>query len=132
MQNFHPEIEKIVKLVRIWTGAGYTNLDHGANWTKVFHQKGPCFTFDISKVNKFKYVSLKPGDRPAIEFIIAEDNPWKDVGLILHTRSDLPDGFGLIGFIVLPLDEIHKAHKVEFRKKYKQERVNRKSALCKT
>ena len=131
MQNFHPEIGNIVKMVRIWTGAGYTNLDHGAIWTKVFHQKGPCFTFDISKVDKFKYVSLKPGERPGIEFIISKDNPWKDVGLMLHTRFDLPDGFGLNGFIVLSLDEIHKVHKVEFRKQISKKESTRKAPCVK-
>ena len=64
------------------------NNFYGTVWTKVFHQKGPCFAFDISKVDKFKYVSLKPGERPGIEFIIAKNNPWKDLGLILHTKFD--------------------------------------------
>ena len=131
MQNFHPEIGNIVKMVRIWTGAAYTNLDHGAIWTKVFHQKGPCFTFDISKVDKFKYVSLKRGERPGIEFIIAEDNPWKDLGLMLHTRFDLPDGFGFNGFNVLYLDEIHKVHKVEFQKKISKKESTRKAPCVK-
>ena len=131
MQNFHPEIGNIVKMVQIWTGAGYTNLDHGAFWTKVFHQKGPCFTFDISKVDKFKYVSLKPGERPGIEFILAKDNPWKDLGIMLHTRFDLPDAFGLSGFIVLSLDEIHKVHKVEFRKKISKKESTRKAPCVK-
>ena len=131
MQNFHPEIGNIVKMVRIWTGTEYTNLDHGAVWTKVFHQKGPCFTFDISKVAKFKYVSIKPGERPGIEFIIAEDNPWKDVGLMLHTRFDLPDGFVLNGFIVFFFDKIHKVHKVEFRKKISKKESTRKAPCVK-
>ena len=131
MQNFHPEIGNIVKMVRIWTGAGYINLDHGAIWTKVFHQKGPCFTFDISKVDKFKYVSLKRGQRPGIEFIIAEDNPWKDLGVMLHTRFDLPDGFGFNGFLVLNLDEIHKVHKVEFQKKISKKESTRKAPCVK-
>jgi hypothetical protein len=133
MQNFHPEIRYIVEMVRIWTGSGYTNLEHGTVWTKVFHQKGPCFAFDISKVDKFKYVSLKPGERPGIEFIIAKNNPWKDLGLILHTKFDLPDGFGLNGFqqMSLFLDKIHKVHKVEFRKKISKKESTRKGPCVK-
>ena len=128
MQNFHPEIRSILEMVRIWTGSGYVNLDHGTLWTKVFHRKGPCFTFDISKVDKFKYVSLNPGERPGIEFIIAKNNPWKNVGLMLHTRFDLPDAFGYNGiqYIDLFLDEIHKAHKVQFRKKISKKESTRK------
>ena len=84
IQNFHPEIRSILEMIKIWTGSEYVNLDHGTLWAKVFHPKGPCFTFDISKVDKFKYFSLNPGERP--EFIIAKNNPWKSVGLLLHTR----------------------------------------------
>ena len=80
MQNFHPEIENIVEMVQFWTGLEYVNLDHGTVWTKVFHQNGPCYTFDLSKVDKFKYVSLKAGRRPGIEFVMAENNLWRDAG----------------------------------------------------
>ena len=112
-------------------GSGYVNLDHGTLWTKVFHPKGPCFTFDISNVDRFKYVSLKPGERPGIEFIMAKNNPWKDVGLMLHTKFDLPDGFGLNGFNYLSLDEIHKVHKIEFRKQISKKESTRKAPCVK-
>jgi hypothetical protein len=129
VQNYHPEIRNIVETVQLWTGSEYVNLHHGTVWTKVFHHKGPCYTFDISRVEKFKYVLLNSGERPAIEFILAENNPWKDIGLMLHTRFDLPDAYGYNGFqyIDLFLDEIHKVHTVEFRKKISKNESTRKA-----
>ena len=127
---FHPDIRKIVEKVQIFTGSEYVNLDHlyGTVWTKVFHEKGPCYTFDISKVDKFKYVSLNPGERPGMEFIIAENNPWKDAGLTLHTRFDLPDAFVLnVNLFLSSLNDIPKVHKVEFRKKISQRESTRKT-----
>ena len=132
MQNFHPEIRNIVETVELWTGSAYVNLDHGTVSTKVFHHKGPCYTFDVSKIEKFKYVLLKSGERPAIEFTMAENNPWKDIGLMLHTRFDLPDAFELNGFLFLSfLDETHKTHKVEFRKKIMKKETTRKTPCVK-
>ena len=132
--TFHPDIRKIVEKVQIFTGSEYVNLDHlyGTVWTKVFHQKGPCYTFDISKVEKFKYILLNSGERPGIEFIMAENNPWKDVGLMLHTRFDLPDAYELNGYLFLSfLDETRKLHKVEFRKKIIKKETTRKTPCVK-
>ena len=133
--HMHPEIRNIVDMVRLWTGSEYINLHHfyGTVWTKGFHQKGPCYTFDISKVFKFKYISLKPGQRPAIEFIMAENNLWKDAGVILHTRIDLPDAYELNGYSFLSFifDKIHKVHKVEFRKKINKIESTRKAPCVK-
>ena len=129
MQNFHQEIRNIVEMVRLWTGSDYVNLDHfySTVWTKVFHHKGPCYTFDISKVDKFKYVLLNSAERPAIEFIMAENNPWKDAGLMLHTRFDLPDAFELNGYLFLIfLDKKDTVYKVEFRKKISKKESTRK------
>ena len=134
MQNFHPEINNIVELVLFWTGLKYVNLhSYGTLWTKVFHPKrGPCFTFDLSKDEKFKYVSLKAVERPAIEFVMAENNLWKDASLMLHTRFDFPDASKLNGFLELSfLEEIHKVHKVEFRKKISKKESTRKAPCVK-
>ena len=71
MQNPHPEIRNIVEKVQFWTGSEYVNVNHGSVWTKVFHKSyGPCYTFDVSKIEKFKYVSIKAVQRPAIEFVM--------------------------------------------------------------
>ena len=85
----------------------------------IFHNHwGPCYTFDLSKVGKFKYVSIEIGKRSGIEFVMAENNPWKEAMLILHTRSDLPDAYQLNGHTILPfLDEIKQVHNIEFQKK---------------
>ena len=132
MLSFHPEIRNIVEMVQLWTGSEYINLHqfYGTVWTKVFHHKGPCYTFDISRVEKFKYILLNSGERPAIEFSMAENNPWKSVVLMLHTRFDLPVAYELNGYSFLSfLDETYKLHKVEFRKKIIKKETTRK-ALC--
>ena len=133
MQNFHPKIRNIVERVQFWTGSEYENLHHGTVWTKVFHHKwGPCFTFDISKVGKFKYVSLQAGQIPALEFIMAEKNLWKEAVLMLHTRFDFPDAFRLNGYTSLPfLDQNKQIQKFEFRKKISKKESTRKAPCVK-
>ena len=62
--NFHPELKSLVEMVQLWTGSEYVNLHqyYETVWTKVFHNMyGPCYTFDLSKVDKFKYIHLKAG-----------------------------------------------------------------------
>ena len=59
-------------------------------WTKVFHNMyGPCYTFDLSKVDKFKHILLKAGHKPGIEFVMAENNIWRTAVLMLHTMFDM-------------------------------------------
>ena len=126
MQNYHPE--NVVEMVQFWTGSKYVNFN-GKVLTKVFHKKwGPCYTFDLSKVDKFKYVLIEAGTRTGIEFVIAENNPWKEAMLMLHTRSDLPDAYQLNGHTILPFsDEIKQVHNVEFRKKISKKESTRKA-----
>ena len=130
--HMHPKLKNIVEMVQLWTGTEYINLHlFGTVWAKVFHEKGPCYTFDISKVFKFKYVSLKPGQKPAIEFIMAENNLWRDAAVILHTRFDLPDAYELNGYFMDMFDKFHKAHKVDFRKKISMRTSTRKESCVK-
>ena len=135
MQNFHPEIRTIVEKVQFMAGSEMVNLDnfYGTVWKKVFHQsKGPCYTFDISEIYKFKYVLSKGGQNPAVNFVMAKNNPWKETALILHTRFDLPDAYQLNGLIALSfLNEIHKGHVVEFRKKISKKESTRKAPCVK-
>jgi hypothetical protein len=113
--NFHPETSNIIEKVQLWTGSEYVNLHnfYGKVWTKIFHNMyGPCYTFDLSKVDKFKYILLKAGQKPGIEFVMAEKNPWKDATVMLHTKFDLPDAFQLNGRITLSFsDQTPKAHR---------------------
>ena len=135
MLNFHPEIRSIVEMVQFWTGSEYVNLDqfYGTVWTKVFNNNfGPCYTFDLSKVEKFKYVSFNEVQRPAIEFVMAENNPWKDGSLMLHTRFDFPDAILLNAFLdIFFLDTNWKVHKIEFRKKISKKESTRKAPCVK-
>ena len=135
MQSFHPEVRNIVKMVKLWTGSTYVNLHHFNEtvWSKVFHQSfGPCYTFDLSKIDKFKYVLLTGVQKPGIEFVMAENNPWTNAVLMLHTRFDLPDAFEMNGVTILPfLDEIQIAHKVALRKKVTKKPSTRKAPCVK-
>ena len=139
MQNFHPEIGNIVEMVRLWTGAEYVSLWplYGNFWKQTFlldgPYAGPCYMFDLSKVEKFKYVSLEAaGGTPGIEFAMAENNLWQKVVLLLHTRFDLPDAYKLNGYIVLSLtDKIKQAHRIELRKKINKRESTRKEPCVK-
>ena len=135
MQSFHPEVKNIVKMVQLWTGSKYVNLHHihETVWSKVFHNTfGPCYTLDLSKIDKFKYVLLTGVQKPGIEFVMAENNPWTNAVLMLHTRFDLPDAFEMNGVTILPfLDEIQQAHKVQCRKKITKKTSTRNTPCVK-
>ena len=135
VKKFHPEIKSIVEMVQFWTGSKYVNLHnfYWTFWTKVFDNGwGPCYTFDLSKVDKFKYVLPKAGRRPGIEFIMAENNLWKNALLMLHTRFDLPDASLLNGMVSLSfLNETQNTHMVEFQKKINKKESTRKSPCVK-
>ena len=115
-------------MVQFWTGSEYANLDEKL-WTRVFVDLiSPCYTFDLSRLEKFKYVPVNTASRPGIEFIIAENNVWPNASLMLHTRFDLPDAKQLNGFLPLRFsDKIKKAHKVELRKKIIMRESTRKA-----
>ena len=127
MQDLHPEIENIIEMVHYWTGSNYVSLWPlvGKVWTREFlinagSYSGPCYTFDLSKIKKFKYDNLKTGigGRPGIEFVMAQNNPWQTVALMLHTRLDLPDAYALNEYIVLSFsDKLEQVHVFELQKK---------------
>ena len=55
--------------------------------------------------------------RPQLELTFAENIPWNDVSLILHTKYDFPDANVLNGFTSLSnLKENKKLHLLEIRK----------------
>ena len=115
----HPEIGNIVEMVRFWTGSEYVNLQEKV-WSSVFldDELGPCYTFDLSKVNRLKYVSVNTASSPAIEFTIGDNNIWQNMFLVVHTRFDLPDAMQLNGYLALSFaNKIKKAHMVDLRKK---------------
>ena len=77
-------------------------------------------------------VLLKGVQKPAIQFVIAKNNPWTNAVLMLHTRFDLPDAFEMNGLTILPfLDEIQQAHKVACRKKITKKPSTRKAPCVK-
>ena len=135
IQNFHPGLKNIVEMVRFWTGSKYVNLHHFNEtvWTKVFHYKyGPCYKFDLSKIENYKYVQLNAGQFPAIEFVMAEKNLWTSAILILHTRFDFPDANEMNGVTKLIfLDEIQQAHLIECRKKITKRESTRRTPCVK-
>ena len=131
MQNLRLEIGNLVEMVQFWTGSNYVNVQHldEGIWTRVFLTNfGPCYTFDLSKVEKLNNFSLKAGERPGIEIVMAENNPWQRLELIVHSRFDLPDAFRLLGFLSLSFsDETKEVHKVVLRKKINKKESTRKS-----
>ena len=67
IRNLHPEIGNLVEMVRFWTGSKYINMQHLDEkiWTRVFLDVfGPCYTFDLSKVEKINNISLEAGEKP--------------------------------------------------------------------
>ena len=134
MQNFHPEIGHIVEMVQFWTGSEYVSLWplYKNVWTRAFlidggYYSGPCYTFDLSKVDKFKYVSLENAGRPGIEFVMTEKNPWQTVGIMLHTRFDLQDAYALNGYFIIPFsDKIKEVHQFDVQKKINKRESTRK------
>ena len=129
IDNLHPEIGNIVEMVRFWTGSKYVGLWplYEKVWTRVFIDVlGPCYTFDLSKVDKFKYVSLETG-RPGVEFVMAEKNPLQTAKLLLHAKFDLPDAYQLRGYLPLSLsDDTKKVLKVGIQKKVNLRESTRK------
>ena len=47
---------------------------------------GPCHTLDLSMAERFENVGYEGSGRPGIEFIAAENSPWKGFNIVLHTR----------------------------------------------
>jgi hypothetical protein len=129
MESIRIEIRDIVEKVRIWTGSEYIDLQllYEHVWTRAFSDLlGPCFTFDLSKVDGFEYVSLKERLRPGIEFILTENNPIKVATVLFHTQYDLPDAFQLNGHPVLKF-----RNKVKKKKQHSidiQKRVNKRES----
>ena len=127
METVQVEIGDIVEKVRIWTGSEYIDLQlwYEHVWSMAFSDLlGPCFTFDLSKVDGFEYISLKERLRPGIEFILTENNPIKVATVLFHTQYDLPDAFQLNGHPVLLFSEkTKKQHSIDIRK-----RVNKREA----
>ena len=131
MQNLQPEIGNIVEKVLFWTGSKYVNVQHldEGIWIKVFlNNFGPCYLFDLSKADKLNNVSLEVGDKPGLEFVMAENNPWQTPELIVHSRFDLPDAFRLLGYLSLPFsDETKEVHNIVVQKKINKKESTRKS-----
>ena len=60
----------------------------------MFHdQFGPCYSFDLSKAEEFEFVLFQEKGRPILQFILADDIPWSQLNIILHSRNDFPDAW---------------------------------------
>ena len=129
IDNLHPEIGNIVETVRLWTGSKYVSLWplYEKVWTRVFiDELGPCYTFDLSKVDKFKYVSLEKG-RPGIEFVMAEKNPLQAAKILMHAKFDLPDAYQFRGYVPLSLSgNINKTLEIGIQKRVNMRESTRK------
>jgi hypothetical protein len=130
MDSIQLDIRKIVSMVSVWTGsAEYISLQNldGHAWSGIFdHMWGFCHTFDLSKINKFKYVPYKRL-RPGLKFVMAENNPWQRIAIMFHTKNDLPDAFILNGFQSVTFSNTTKqVHKFDLKKKTNRRETTRK------
>ena len=63
-------------------------LIEGFAWKRLFHPyHGPCYTFDLSKIEQFKYLQYTSifqtiGGKPGIEIVMAEDTLWQTIYII--------------------------------------------------
>jgi hypothetical protein len=129
--QYHPGY--IFNAIEIWTGTKLINLKHWENqiWSRNFNYIfGPCYTLDLSKVDEFKFLQYQGGTRPQVEFTFAEDIPWNDVIIILHSKYDFPDANQLNGWTDMSaLRETKKLHKLEIRK-IVSKRVSTQNTPC--
>ena len=91
MDSIELDIRNIVALEFIWTGSKNVYLNEKGNlaWSIVFHYAfGPCYLFDLSRIEEYKYISYKERMRPGLAFVITETNPWKKVFVLVHTEVD--------------------------------------------
>ena len=109
------------------------NLDDQL-WSKVFHpQYGPCSMFDISNINKYKYIPYHRFIRPGIDFILSENFPFQKLRISLHTKYDFPDAELLNGRLDLHMNwlsnETKNAYKISVRKTKGKRQSTRKKTL---
>ena len=130
MNSLQTERRQIINITRFWNGFKNTEIDHfeSNTWLKVFHPMyGPCFTFDISNIEKLKYISYQGYARPEFDFILSENIPWENLRILLHTKYDLPDAYQLNGRIQIRISKNStKAHMIGVRKKISDRESTRK------
>ena len=125
------DIRKLVAMVVIWTGSEHIYLRDGLDdqvWSMTFHYAlGLCYTFDLSKIEKFKYISYQERMRPALAIEMAENNPWQSSAIMLHTKYDLPDALILNGFKLLRFaNTTNHSHSFNLKKKMNRRESTRK------
>ena len=52
---------------------------------------------DLSMTKEYEYVPYRRKGNPGIAFSLADDNPWKKLIILLHSKDDLPDAHVLNG-----------------------------------
>ena len=123
MKSLQNDIKNIVEVTYFWTGEEYLDLNYIDDqvWFEVFTDlDGPCYTFDLSRIDQFKYVPYSERSRPGIEFVVAKKNTWKMATMYLHTRNDMPDANQLNEIAYLKLyNKRRKGHVISIRKKKK-------------
>ena len=121
MKSLKNERRDIIKVTEFWDGYKITELDHLSHqiWSKVFNPgNGLCFMFDVSSIDKLKYIPYNGLGTPDFGFLFADNVPWKKIRIYLHTKYDLPDAYQLNGrlhigiekyqFKISPLDGTYK------------------------
>ena len=108
----------VVFETKLWTGSKYDTLDDSI-WSEVFHNLfGHCFTADLSRMDKFEFVSYEADSKPFILILLNNSKPWKEIKVILHSKFDLPDGATFNEATFVPIsNDTSNLHKIVIRKK---------------
>ena len=130
LDNLELDIRKIVTMVILWTGKENIILEDldGQAWSRTFHYSfGLSHTFDLSKIAKFQHVSYQEKMRPTLNFIMAKNNPWQTISVMLHTKADLPDAFVLNGGQMITFSNTtNQRHDFNLKKKINMRESTRK------
>ena len=91
MNSLRDEKTDIVNISNIWDGSKYIELQHLSHklWTRVFHPRnGPCYTFDLTNIENFRFIPYLGYTRPTIDFYLSENIPWETLTILLHSKYD--------------------------------------------
>ena len=94
MDSLQVERRDVINTTLFWTGSKDIDLQHWDNqlWSRVFNSYyGPCFTFDLSNVEEFKYVQYEKLGRPDVTFFLNKNIPWKKIRILFLTFGNALD-----------------------------------------
>ena len=130
MNSLLSKRKDIINITRFMAGPKNIELQHFEDklWSRVFNPSyGPCQMFDLSKMEKLKYIPYQGLERPVVDFLLSDNITWENLRILLHTKFDLPDAFQLNGRIPIEISkELRKWIDITIRKKISKRESTRK------